>query len=404
MKIPNPLAFLTALPVIGVPLVGTVWALLRGGKDFDVFYEASRLLVSGWGEQIYRVSPDRFLYAPGFAGLFTPFLLLPRDWALIVWSVFKAALLIYSLFALLRARSKAAVWAAIAFGMVLIARPLLIDFQYGQINSLLLSVGLLALLSYETREPARARPALIWAALAMLAVSKVFLVPLLAIPWVLTRGRDPLRVKFARVGSALGAVLVLVLPLVIEGPRQGLGLYSEWYVALLSKGLPVESHNQSFAALLLHYLSGVATPVISEGRALHFGGRLLSAAQISALTLAWSALMLSALSGWLLFRGRWHRSVWIAVLLGLLILPSHLVWKPYFVFSLPLAALLWQERSRRWFPVMAVAFFVAINLTGFDFLGHALGARVEAASLLLFTHLGLLALTVRAAVRRSDEV
>lgn len=382
--------------ILGIPCVGTLWALQRGGRDFDVFYEASRLLVSGWGEQIYRVSPDRFLYAPGFAALFTPFLVLPRDLALVAWSALKALLVIASLYKLLGPQPTLRRWAAVAFGMVIVARPLLIDFQYGQINSLLLAVGILALLSFEEREPARVSPFLIWAGLAMLAVSKVFLLPLLALPWVLVGGRDPQRVRFARLGSALGAIVVLLLPLFMEGVRPGISLYGQWYAALLAKGLPLESHNQSFAALLLHYLSGIATPVISEGRALQLGGKFLSASQIGALSLAWSAFAFAALSGWLLFRGRWQRSLWIAVMLGLLILPSHLVWKPYFVFSLPLATLLWKEREKRWFPALAGAFFIAINLTGFDFVGHALGARLEAASLLLFAHLALLVVNVRA--------
>lgn len=394
---------LAAFPIIGIPLVGIFWALIRGGRDFDVFYHASHLWVSGWGEQIYRVSPDRFLYAPGFAALFTPFLLVPRALSLVIWSVLKAVLLILSLHKLIGHRAHRETWPALAFGMVLIARPLLIDFQYGQINSLLLSVGILALLTLEERDSDRRWTVfLIWSLLAMLAVSKIFLLPLILVPWLLTRGRDSKRLKAARWGVMLGACVILLLPFLTEGVSLGARLYRDWYGALLSKGLPIESHNQSFAALLLHYLSGAATQINSEGRALLLGSPLLSSDQIAALSLAWSTCMFGVLSGWMLYRGRWHRSVWIAILIGLLILPSHLVWKPYFVFSLPVAAILWGERGQKWFPALAAAFFVAINLTGFDFVGHTWGARLEAASILLFSHIGLLALTVRAALRHKS--
>ena len=41
--------------------------LLAGGHDFAVFYEAWNLVAHGRGTEIYTTSPDRFLYAPGFA-------------------------------------------------------------------------------------------------------------------------------------------------------------------------------------------------------------------------------------------------------------------------------------------------------------------------------------------------
>jgi len=74
----------------------------------------------------------------------------------------------------------------------------------------------------------------------------------------------------------------------------------------------------------------------------------------------------------------------------LLIVPSHLIWKPYFVFSLPLAAWLIQRAFRGesvsdWFLLLGL--FLGINFTGFDFIGHTWGVQLEAASFLLMMHL-----------------
>src|SRR5271167_1673575 len=80
----------------GVPLVaflaalGTFWAYQRGGHDFDVFYFAWKLVLQGRGLEIYNNSPDRYLYAPGFAWVFAPLGLLPKSLALAVWSFLEA--------------------------------------------------------------------------------------------------------------------------------------------------------------------------------------------------------------------------------------------------------------------------------------------------------------------------
>ena len=90
---------------------------------------------------------------------------------------------------------------------------------------------------------------------------------------------------------------------------------------------------------------------------------------------------------------------WIAVTIGLLIIPSHLVWKPYFVMSIPLAVLALRQSVQRkswrsW--ALVVVLFIGINLTGFDFVGHELGAHLEAGSILLVMHLVLLGMVLLA--------
>lgn len=378
--------------------IGTHWAFTRGGKDFDVFFEAFKLVLGGWGPQIYRVSPDRFLYAPGFAYFFSPFGLLERDTALAAWCLLKALCL--GLF--LRKYSQKLApqlgpWASIftLMGVVLVAKPLLIDFTYGQINLFLVSLAGWSLLSHFDRTPAKpVRDFARWCLLAMAAVSKIFLLPTLVVPWLLTAGLVKKRIYLERAGVLAGVVLMLLAPFAVEGFWGGISLYREWHSALVARGLPMDSHNQSFGALLHHYLGGEPTPILSLGTPILLGARLLSPERIGFLTLAWTCVFIGVLAGWLVTARERPPLLWISVLLGLLIVPSHLVWKPYFVFTLPIAILfvshVFQSRNRRewWIPAVL---FVLINFTGFDFVGRSLGSRIEAASLLLLAHLFLLA-------------
>ncbi|MGK5089252.1 hypothetical protein WDW86_17010, partial [Bdellovibrionota bacterium FG-2] len=176
-------------------------------------------------------------------------------------------------------------------------------------------------------------------------------------------------------------------------------LLYDWKDALLSRGLPLESHNQSFSALLWHYLSGSPTRVVSEGGAMiQMGWSVLTPQVISFLTVAWSGVGLVLFVA-ILGAKRWRESnpvLWSALLISLLFVPSHLVWKPYFLFALPLVACglkrvsdgLRESQSVSGAIVMAL-YFLGMNLTGFDFLGHEWAARIEGASVMLMFHLML---------------
>ena len=80
-----------------VVAMGTLWAFQRGANDFTVFYHAWQMVLDGRGALIYHFqeTPDRFLYAPGFAWLLSPFGLLPRSVALAIWCFAKAAVIGY---------------------------------------------------------------------------------------------------------------------------------------------------------------------------------------------------------------------------------------------------------------------------------------------------------------------
>src|SRR5262245_37321105 len=123
----KPSIFLKAFYFLGlttlgaVVAAGTIRAFQRGGNDFAVFYEAWRLVLSNRASEIYRVSPDRYLYGPAFAWLLAPLGLLPKAAALGIWCLGKAAVLFYLIRKLsepwLDHRNRLATYGIAAWGM-----------------------------------------------------------------------------------------------------------------------------------------------------------------------------------------------------------------------------------------------------------------------------------------------
>lgn len=392
---PPVFAYLGLLAAGIVVSFGTLWAFQRGAHDFSVFYQAWKLVISGHADEIYRNSPDRFLYAPGFAWLLAPLALLPREGTLALWCFAKAAvigLMIRGLGVALPRLSLHERLGVAAWGFALLARPFLIDFQYGQVNTLILAACLWGLLNHVRNDSHSSRPwtdYLSWFALALAAITKLIALPLFLVPFLVTSGISIQKIRRERIGLLAGTGLILALPF-LAGKSAGVDAYLAWRDALVSKGFPLESHNQSFAAFLHHAFSGDSIHVIAWGaeRSLVLGRTLLSPSTLHSLSLAWTFSVMGLLLGWLLHSSKKPASVWISVLVGLLILPSHLVWKPYFVFGLPSAVLL-MSRWRESLLAIGLLFF-AVDLSGFDFLGHETGAWMEALSILLWAHLFLL--------------
>lgn len=394
------------IPVSGILTVALlvavgIWrAYMRGGNDFSVFYEAWRWVLIGQGSQIYRVSPDRFLYSPGFAWLLSPLAFFPKTFALAVWCSFK----VFFLGLIIKKLSDPWVYerpllgvGISAWGVVLVARPLLIDFEYGQVNLLILGVCLWGVLGHFDRKTSLFWDLLRWFVLAIAAVAKLYPLPLLLVPWLITSGISRKKLKFEKQGGLAGVLISLLIPVWSQG-WYGTGLlFLEWRKAVLDRGLPLESHNQSFTALLYHYLSGNPTSVLSEGAGLLFGQAWLSSTQIIFLSLFWTASAVGIILAWILCGSNHPPFKWTTIMIALLIVPSHLVWKPYFVLSMPLAIWVLHQGIARsngrvnkgyWLSVLGI--FVGINLTGFDFIGHDWAAHVEAASVLLLMHLTLI--------------
>lgn len=375
-----------------VALVGCLWILQRGSPDFSVFHSAWRLVLEGRGLEIYqpRVTPDRFLYAPGFAWLLAPLGLLPQSVALAFWCAAKIAALFWVIARF--SRELANPWVPLA--VLWVARPLLIDFQYGQVNLFILWACVFALFN----ESRGKRAFIEWALIAIVVSWKLFALPVLALPWILSRGRWA-----GRAGTIAGLALALLGPALFAGLEGAIALLEGWKSAVLAKGFPLESHNQSFAAFLHHYFSGMATPYIALEKKIVHGWSLLSADSIRTLAWAWGAIFTAAIGVavlWPRLRSLspgLPRARWAALVAGLVIVPPHLVWKPYFLMGLPLAMVAFHQR--RW-VALAVA-FALMNLTGFDLVGYEWAARFEAAAVFLWAHL-ILTAAVRPRGRRSE--
>ncbi len=375
-------------PVSFLVLAGTgvFWAFRRGGQDFSVFYQVWKLILSGQGSQIYQNSPDRFLYAPGFGYLLSPLALFPFNIALALWCGLKILALVF----LLRLFTSTITSPSLYFGALLfIARPLLLDFRYGQINIFLLFSSLWALFIF-TQDPHKKKSLFLsWFLLGFFSASKLLTLPLLLIPWIT---RDP-KLKQAQWGALSGVLVTFSTPFLFN-PSVALTLFSQWKVALMNRGVPLESDNQSFVALLHRLLSGKPVHLVSHGsQFLSLGSPLASEGTIFLLGLIWAALIFSLYFYWM-FRGPKGQPLrWIALLLGLLILPSHLIWKSYFVFALPLALVALKDFSHsKKIPAacfLGLVFFL-MNLSNYDFIGLHYAWKLEAYSVMLLAHLLLL--------------
>jgi hypothetical protein len=375
-------------------VIGTCWSYTRGGIDFAVFHHAWRLVLEGRGADIYTNSPDRYLYAPGFAWLLAPLGFLPQDAALAVWCLIKAFSLgcvvhLYVKYYSEKLSIPASTALSIAaFAVWVMSRPLLIDIQYGQINVMILAAAVWALSEHFKEEKDKPwQENVSWFLLGILAISKIFPGPLLLIPWVRKENASSSRIKRERLAAVAGVLIILLLPIVTQGFHGALEMIFAWRGALLEKGLPYESHNQSFVAALHHYFTTDPTHIISLGSQwVVLGKDLLSLEIISMLSIAWTLTILGFLLAWILIGPTRDHSRWMAIVIGLIFVPSHLIWKPYFVFGIP-AAIVLAFSSRYWLLAGA---FVLINLTGFDLIGGSLAGHLEAAALFLWVHLALI--------------
>ncbi|MGK5088547.1 glycosyltransferase family 87 protein, partial [Bdellovibrionota bacterium FG-2] len=195
-----------------IAAVGTSWAFTRGTSDFPVFYESWRLVLAGRGAELYHATPDRFLYAPGFAWILSPLGLLPKDIALAIWCFAKAAVIGFSLRALShgfgRARYRIPL-ALPAWAVVFTARPILIDFQYGQVNTFLLGACVWALAAHFDSRASNVQRISAWFVLGMWAAAKLIIFPLFLVPiFSYSKGRSDREL----IAAFLGVGVLLLLP------------------------------------------------------------------------------------------------------------------------------------------------------------------------------------------------
>lgn len=356
--------------VVGVVLMAGVFQSFRSGAaDFQVFHYAWQLVLSGKSILLYRDSPDRFLYAYPFAWWLSPLGLLSSFTALAVWNLFKLSLFGFSINRLrtalkLRLGQEWIVLLAVLF----CARPLLNELRYGQFNLVILALGLIAWSSTKQRGVSLA---LFMVALAVKPVLALFGIPTL-IFWA--QNRD------TRLKTLLIAAFIFLFPFVAVAVQQGgeaTGfLVTDWVRAMADKGFPTETHNQSIAAIFHRVMSGESFRSLLSHSPSYFWGhsntQVLSPLMVKGmnmgLSLMWVGLQLALGLKLLVLKDAAQRLKLALVLFTGALLPIHLVWKPYFVFLIPLLVVLFVELAqakkigRREITFYAII-FIALNFT-----------------------------------------
>jgi len=391
------LTLLGLFVVLIILVFGIFIAFQRGGNDFSVFYGSWYLVSHGRGPHINFETPDRYLYAPGLAWLLSPLGLLPKQLVFSLWCLAKAlALYVVGKNLVRLSKLPESLSIGIAAGAIIMAaRPLLIDFQYGQVNTFILAVCIWTLGRRWDGTSTLSGHFGRWFLLAIAAVAKVFATPLLLIPFFVKKDVPQKQIQYERLAVVLGLFVVLLLPIVSEGLKGNLQMLIHWKNALFDRGMPIESHNQSISAFLARFFTGQPVHIIAlgPGSTKLFDLPLISSNLLKYISALWTAVS-SVLLLVLILRGP-KTSVlrWVALVVGLLVVPSHLVWKPYFIFIIPLAFVAlsdWYRVRSRFRIVMFVLAFVAMNLNTFSFFPSLIAAKIESASVMMFAHLAIL--------------
>jgi len=302
------LVFMAALFALALGLATVRKARGLGSPDFKVFYTAAQHALHD-PENMYRLSPDRYLYPPSAAALLTPFAF-SANYEFHQWTWH--ALLTGLVFVLAVASGGALA------AMMLLTRYLAITLSYGQIN--LVVMGLLILTGSLARR-GRFHPA--GSAWALATSLKVY--PIVLAPFFL-----PVDRRKGISGALVGGLLLSLLPFLLFGISQGWELYGEFFAALRAKGLPLHSHNQSIAALLLRFFTNQSFYLQAIG-SLNWG-----VADLPPPLLRLAALLIGGSLAYLSWRRAYERGLLPSAALSAtafsILFLSHIVWRDYFLF------------------------------------------------------------------------
>lgn len=327
--------------------------------DLRVFYTAAKHAVDS-PKKVYIDSPDRFLYPPPAALVFTPLLIFPSwEWSKHIWYFF--SLLIIAAIAWLHPLSLLAV--------ILLFRYFVINLRYGQVNLLLL--GTMFLCSILLWRTSKRNEIASGALLSLSSLVKLF--PLVQLPELLVRK------KWSALASFLiTSIVLLTVPFLFWGTELAQEIYSSYPSQLQSKGIPTYTHNQSIAAFLLRFFGGEHFHVFSVGMV----NWSLFAAPKPALHLIATiiGLVLSAIA--------WRKAIirkldldFISAYGFTILFLSHIVWKPYFIFLLPALIQFLQLPRNRMFWACLVSFLVLGPLSSPDIWGVANSRFMDALSI-----------------------
>jgi hypothetical protein len=375
--------------------IGFYKGLRSGGLDFRVFDHAARLALAGHAEALYREGPDRFLYAPGFAYLLAPLAILPFAWTHPIWLLLCALayLAAMRLFAQRIDRERGVGVLAVSVATIFLMRSIWIDLRYGQVNLLILGASIWAFVTATAEDTdAIASPRsrfMSWFFFSLAAFAKLY--PLALFLALVLRPRR--RMLPAIFGSLVGVALLLFLPGVFSTVPSAV-LYGEWMNALVARGFPLETHNQSMLAFLQRIFSGeIIRAHQTGGDPMLFGARLLSDSAIRTLFGAFSLAVAFLFVKTARQATKRESTLALGVCLALCFLPAHLVWKPYFLMGVPLAAAIFATIAtspiRRGFSAAFIGLFLLAHLSSAEIIGRGASAWYEAFGGFLWVHIGL---------------
>jgi hypothetical protein len=242
----------------------------RGGTDFNVFYEAGRVILDGKASELYSVRTERgagfpYIYLPLFAVIMAPLSLFRIELTSIIWNLLSLLMILHSAMILYggyfpRSRGDHALQRAyavflIAASVVFLSENLLL----GQVHVLLLYLIVLAW-KYERASMQWTAGALIGTATALKLLPGVFL-----LYFLLTR-------QYRALASMLATVLlcVSVVPAVAIGFETNGQLVREFYDMQIRPMVSADTteasmyartaqrktlHDQDFGALLMRHFA-----------------------------------------------------------------------------------------------------------------------------------------------------
>jgi hypothetical protein len=353
-------------PLVCLALAAVIYQsrIAKEMADFDVYRTAARRVLAG--EPLYRADDGhyRFKYLPAFALVMTPFALVDREAAKVMWFALSAGLLTafvrWSVRALPERRRSEQVllWLTVLFMAKFYAHELTL----GQTNILLgvLLVG--ALLAVQVDQPHVA---------GVLVGAAAFIKPyaLLLLPWLgFTYGAT----------AALFAVVVLLIglvaPAVIYGWSGNVDQLVGWFRAVTgsTEGTLLGADNVSLAAMWAKW--------IGIGQAATALATMTTGAALGLVATVWVRRRDIANPDYLEF----------ALLLLLIPLLSQQRWDYVLLLGTPAVVCLldrWSEVSREWRVATALS-LVLMGLTMFDVMGRTLYAQFMALSIVSVAALG----------------
>jgi hypothetical protein len=213
--------------------------------DFEVYWKAASR--AALAEPLYRDSDGHFVfkYLPAFAVLAIPLAGVGRDTAEIAWfasSVILLVLLVTLAIRLPAEQRKTVRWLATAT-VVIFAKFYAHELVLGQVNILFAVVAVAMLLSIK-----HGRELAAGALVALAIVIKPYAV--LFLPWLVAR-----RQLASIASSALGLVIVLLLPAAMYGWGGNIALHQEWWRTVTETTAPNLSvyDNVSLAAMFFRW-------------------------------------------------------------------------------------------------------------------------------------------------------